>query len=64
MAVKPGSAYRSLWQRSVDTASEYADLAAHRIRRAADPRARLLRKRRWAARLSLFFTGALCSGCW
>lgn len=57
MAVKSGSAYRSLWQRSVDTASEYADMAAHRIRRAADPRARLLRKRRWAARLSLFFAG-------
>jgi len=57
MAVKPRSAYRSLWQRGVDTASEYADLAAHKIRQAADPRARLLRKRRWAARLSLFFTG-------
>ncbi len=58
MAVKPGSAYRSLWQRGVDTVSEYADMAAHTIRRAADPRARLLRKRRWAARLALLFTGA------
>ena len=57
MAVKPGRTSRSLWQRGVDTASEYADLAAHKIRRAADPRARLLRKRRWAARLALLFTG-------
>jgi hypothetical protein len=47
---------RSLLQRGVDTASEFADLAAHKIRRAADPRARLLRKRRWALRLGLFFT--------
>lgn len=57
MAVKSGSAFRSLWQRGVDTASEYADLAAHKIRQTADPRARLMRKRRWAARLALFFTG-------
>lgn len=57
MAVKSRSAYRSLWQRGVDAASEYADLAAHKIRQAADPRARLLRKRRWSARFALFFTG-------
>jgi hypothetical protein len=53
---------RSLLQRGVDTASEFADLAAHKIRRAADPRARLLRKRRWALRLGLFFTFA--TGFW
>ncbi|HEY7052276.1 MAG TPA: hypothetical protein VH496_09090 [Mycobacterium sp.] len=47
---------RSLLQRGLDTASEYADVAAHKFRRAADPRARLLRKRRWALRLGLFFT--------
>jgi hypothetical protein len=50
---------RSLLQRGIDTASEYADLFAHMIRRAADPRARLLRKRRWALRLSVFF-GVAC----
>jgi len=44
-----------LLQRGLDTASEYADVAAHKFRRAADPRARLLRKRRWALRLSIFF---------
>jgi hypothetical protein len=60
MAAKPEA--RSLLQRGVDAASEFADLAAHTIRRAADPRARLLRKRRWALRLSLFF--AVSSGFW
>jgi hypothetical protein len=59
MAVKSGSPYRSLWQRGVDSASEYADMAAYRIRRAADPRARLLRKRRWALRLGIF-SAATC----
>jgi hypothetical protein len=49
---------RSLLQRGIDTASEYADLAAHTIRRASDPRARLLRKRRWALRSSVLFTVA------
>jgi hypothetical protein len=49
---------RSLLQRGIDAASEYADIAAHTIRRAADPRARLVRKRRWALRFSLFFTVA------
>lgn len=59
MAVRPEgtSRPRSLLQRGIDTASEYVDLAATTIRRAADPRARMLRKRRWAARLTLFFTG-------
>ena len=56
MAVKPeGTAgHRSLLQRGIDTASEYVDVAATTIRRAADPRARLMRKRRWALRLGIF----------
>src|ERR1700676_1980794 len=56
MAVKPEgrSGYRSLVQRGIDTASEYADTVADKVRRVADPRARLLRKRRWALRLGLF----------
>src|SRR5246500_4739954 len=56
MAAKPEgrSGYRSLLQRGIDTASEYADTVADRVRRVADPRARLLRKRRWALRLGLF----------
>jgi hypothetical protein len=49
---------KSLVQRGIDTASEYADLAADSIRRAADPRARLLRKRRWALWLGWLFTFA------
>jgi hypothetical protein len=56
MVVKPEgrSGYRSLVQRGIDTASEYADNVADKVRRVADPRARLLRKRRWALRLGLF----------
>jgi hypothetical protein len=47
--------WRSLLQRSLDSASEFADLAAQKLSSAADPRARLLRKRRWALLLGLFF---------
>ena len=57
MAMNPGGgarAYRSVLQRGIDTASEYADIAADTIRRVADPRARLIRKRRWALRLGIF----------
>lgn len=43
-------------QRGMDTVSEYAEVAAHKLNAAADPRARLLRKRRWALRLGVFFT--------
>jgi hypothetical protein len=55
MAVKPGDAsgYRSVLQRGIDTASEYADITADKIRRMADPRARLMRRRRWALRLGI-----------
>lgn len=47
--------WRTSLQRGVDTAAEYADVAAQKLSAAADPRARQLRKRRWALRLGLFF---------
>jgi hypothetical protein len=50
--------WRSALQRSVDTVSEYADVAAVKLSAMSDPRARLLRKRRWALRLGLFFGSA------
>ena len=49
------SVSRSLLQRAFDAASEAADMVAYRLGNVADPRARLLRKRRWALRLGLFF---------
>jgi len=49
-------AWRSLAQRGVDTAAEWTDVLAEKLNAAADPRAKLLRKRRWALRLSVFFT--------
>jgi hypothetical protein len=55
---EPGLAsrsWRSILQRSVDTVSEYADVAAQKLSAISDPRARVLRKRRWALRLGLFF---------
>src|SRR5258705_6125786 len=48
--------WRSLVQRGVDTAAEWSDVLAEKLNAAADPRAKLLRKRRWALRLGLFFT--------
>jgi hypothetical protein len=45
-----------LVQRGVDTAAEFSDVLAEKLNAAADPRAKLLRKRRWALRLGLFFT--------
>lgn len=57
MAVRP-SRSGSMLQRGVDTVSEYADLAAARLSNLSDPRARLLRKRRWALRLGLLFSSA------
>ena len=44
-------------QRGIDTASAVAEWPAQKLRH-ADPRARLLRKRRWALRLGLFFAFA------
>lgn len=49
-------AWRSMAQRGVDTAAEWSDLVADKLNAAADPRAKLLRKRRWALRLGWFFT--------
>src|SRR5258705_3052858 len=49
-------AWRSLVQRGVDTAAEWSDVLAKKLNAAADPRAKLMRKRRWALRLGLFFT--------
>ena len=48
-------AWRSLVQRGVDTAAEWSDVLAEKLHAAADPRAKLLRKRCWALRLGLFF---------
>ena len=43
-------------QRGVDTAADLSGALAEKLSAAADPRAKLLRKRRWAARLGVFFT--------
>ena len=43
-------------QRGVDTAAEWSDALAEKLNAAADPRAKLLRKRRWALRLTVFLT--------
>jgi hypothetical protein len=45
-----------LIQRGVDTAAEWSDMVAEKLNAAADPRAKLMRKRRWALRLGWFFT--------
>jgi hypothetical protein len=53
-------AWRSLVQRGlqngIDTASEFTNVLAEKLNAAADPRAKLMRKRRWALRLGVFFT--------
>ncbi|MDY6998477.1 MAG: hypothetical protein SW019_17905 [Actinomycetota bacterium] len=54
--------WRSLAQRGVDTAAEWSDMVADKLHAAADPRAKLLRKRRWALRLGVFFT--VCTVFW
>ncbi|MCG7597234.1 hypothetical protein [Mycobacterium sp. PSTR-4-N] len=55
-------AWRSLAQRGIDTAAEWSGALADKLNAAADPRAKLLRKRRWALRLGVFF--ALSSAFW
>jgi hypothetical protein len=55
-------AWRTLVQRGVDTAAEFSDVVAQRLGAAADPRAKLLRKRRWAMRAGVFFT--FSTGLW
>src|SRR4051812_9880128 len=66
MAAKSRSArpeaWRSLMQRGVDTAAEWTDVVAEKLNAAADPRAKVIRKRRWAFRLTVFF--ALSSVFW
>jgi hypothetical protein len=49
-------AWRTLVQRGVDTAAEWSDALAEKLNAAADPRAKLMRKRRWALRLAVFLT--------
>lgn len=59
MAVKPiAKQWRAILQRGLDGASEAADVLAHKLKLAADPRARLLRKRKWALRIGLLFSFA------
>jgi hypothetical protein len=55
-------AWRTLLQRGVDTAAEFTDVVAQKVGAAADPRAKVLRKRRWALRATLFF--AFSTGLW
>ncbi|WP_237572503.1 phage shock envelope stress response protein PspM [Mycolicibacterium lacusdiani] len=55
-------AWKTLMQRGVDTAAEWSDVLAERLGAAADQRAKLLRKRRWAFRAGVFFTFA--TGFW
>lgn len=57
-----GGTRRAVLQRAVDRASEVADILADKLGAIADPRARMLRKRRWALRLGLFF--GVASGFW
>jgi hypothetical protein len=45
-----------LVQRGIDTAAELSDVVAQKLNSAADPRAKQLRKRKWALWLGLFFT--------
>ncbi|MCV7228852.1 phage shock envelope stress response protein PspM [Mycolicibacterium komossense] len=47
--------WHGLVQRGIDSASEAAEVVAHKLSAVADPRARQLRKRKWALRLGLFF---------
>src|SRR5271155_168582 len=51
--------WHAVLQRGLDTAADLSDLVAHKISAAADPRARLLRRRRRALRWGLIFT----AGC-
>jgi hypothetical protein len=53
---------RNVVQHGVDTAAELADGLAQKLGAAADPRAKMLRKRRWALRAGWFFTFA--TGFW
>jgi hypothetical protein len=54
--------WRTMVQRGVDTAAEFSEVVAQKLGAAADPRAKMLRKRRWALRACWFFTFA--TGLW
>ena len=54
-----GGPWRALLQRGLDTVTDLSDLVAKKISAAADPRARLLRRRRRALRWGLIFS----AGC-
>ncbi|AIY46303.1 phage shock envelope stress response protein PspM [Mycolicibacterium fortuitum] len=54
--------WKSLVQRGIDTAADLSGALTEKLSAAADPRAKLLRKRRWALRFAVFFT--LSSGFW
>lgn len=58
MAKRTSRQWQSLLQRGIDSASEAAEVVAHKLSVAADPRSRQLRKRKWALRLGLFFAFA------
>jgi hypothetical protein len=47
--------WQQLLQRGIDSAAELSQVLAHKLGAVADPRAKLLRKRRWALRLGLVF---------
>ena len=66
MAVESGRSalWRTLLLRGLDTASQLADVVAQKISAAADPRERLLRRRRRALRWGLIFAAGACSGLW
>jgi hypothetical protein len=53
--------WRALLQRGLDTANELSDLVAQKISAAADPRTRLLRRRRRALRWGLIFSAGCLS---
>ncbi|MDP9165137.1 MAG: hypothetical protein M3O32_03600 [Actinomycetota bacterium] len=55
-------AWRTLVQRGVDTAAEFSDVMSQRLGAVADPRAKMMRKRRWALRAGVFF--AFATGLW
>jgi hypothetical protein len=54
--------WRTIVQRGVDTAAELSDVVAQKLGAAADQRAKMLRKRRWALRAGWFFT--FSTGLW
>lgn len=62
MATKPHGTQTGGWRqllfRGVDGASSFSDFLARRFNAFMDPRARLLRKRKWALRGGLFFAAS------